>query len=123
MRNYEPREVQALAAERNFLRDQSEWKCPACGKVSVRTYLYRADRPGHPTVISYTWCASCRRTQGSTGPLPKGLSFDDPWGDLTPEERLRKEASFDAMFAELDSLWAKGVLPQRFQWQRKKGNR
>ncbi|MCS0601019.1 hypothetical protein NX794_07200 [Streptomyces sp. LP11] len=114
MKNFEPAEVQTLAAERRFLLDQSEWRCPACGEVAVRSYLHRADRPNRPTVISYTWCAHCRRATGATSPLPPGLTFDDPWADLSPRQREELEEDSDRMFAELDAMWAKGVLPQRF---------
>jgi hypothetical protein len=46
--------------------------------------------------------------------MPRGLKFNDPWGDLGQDERIHLEENADEMFAKLDALWASGDLPQRF---------
>lgn len=105
-------EVEALGRDRNFLRDQSEWLCPSCGEVSVRTYLRNTKHANRPAVISYTWCAACRKVSGSTGPLPPGLTISDPWRELDPAAWEEFDISLLRLFARLDRLWEDGVLPQ-----------
>jgi len=78
----------------------------------VRTYMYRLDRPGRETVVSYTWCASCVRFNGSTGPRPGKLCFTDPFDSLTLDKRIEMEKDGDAFFETLDRLWDSGELPQ-----------
>lgn len=105
-------EVEALGRDRNFLRDQSEWFCPSCGEVSVRTYLRNTKHANRPAVISYTWCAACRKVSGSTGPLPPGLTISDPWRELDPAAWEEFDISLLRLFARFDRLWEDGVLPQ-----------
>lgn len=116
IRRFTPSEIETLGRERNFLRDQSEWLCPACGEVSVRTYLRKAQHANRPAVISYTWCAACRKMSGSTGPLPPGLIISDPWRELDPVAWEEFDASLHRLFARLDRLWEDGVLPQSLGW-------
>jgi hypothetical protein len=84
-----------------FWEDQSERRCPACGHVSVRSYMYYSYQP---RVISKTWCGHCWRFASSTGPEPP-VPFTDP---LAGVERGKIGLDF------LNERWDKGVLPQRF---------
>ena len=84
-----------------FWQDQSERKCPACGRVSVRSYMHYSYRP---RVISKTWCANCWRFAASTGPEPP-VPFTDPFAGAEPGGRK---------LAFLNEQWDKGVLPQKF---------
>jgi predicted RNA-binding Zn-ribbon protein involved in translation (DUF1610 family) len=111
-------EIETLSRERNFLRDQAEWPCPSCGKAKIRTYLRNTKRADRPAVISYTWCAHCRKMSGSTGPLPPGLTISDPWRELDPEAWEQFDTSLPRFFARLDQLWEDGVLPQSVVWTR-----
>src|SRR4051794_5141508 len=113
-------EIETLGRERNFLRDRSEWLCPACGEVKIRTYLRNAKHADRPAVISYTWCAACRRMAGSTGALPPGLTIADPWRELAPAAWEEFDRSLPRLFARLDRLWEDGVLPQSIVWARRK---
>lgn len=119
IRRFTPSEIEALGRERNFLRDQSEWLCPSCGEVSIRTYLRNTKHADRPAVISYTWCAACRKMSGSTGPLPPGLKISDPWRELDPAAWEEFDTSLSRLFARLDRLWADGVLPQSIAWTRR----
>ncbi|MFW6693736.1 hypothetical protein [Streptomyces sp. MAR4 CNX-425] len=105
-----------LLAGPGFLEDRTERRCPACGNVAVRTYAYRSFQRAAPSIISYLWCASCRRCKGWTGPdlgrfeLPEPLSADD-------RDELRG-AGMDALFRRLDALWEEGTLPQQITLHR-----
>lgn len=116
MRCFTPAELEVLGRKRNFLRDQSESPCPACGKVAIRTYLRNTKHAGRPAVISYTWCAACRRMAGSTGALPRGLLIADPWQTLDPAAWQEFDTSLPRLFGRLDRLWDSGVLPQSLSW-------
>ncbi|MFD3504374.1 hypothetical protein [Streptomyces sp. NPDC058678] len=117
LQRFTPAEVEALGRERNFLRDQSEWRCPACGEVAIRSYLRTARHASGPSVMSYTWCAACRRTAGSTGPLPPGLTISDPWRALDPQAWEEFDKNLSKFFDRLDRLWESGALPQSFDWK------
>lgn len=119
MRRFEPSALEELGRERNFLRDQTEWRCPSCGEVSVRTYLRQTVHADRPAVISYTWCAACRRMAGSTGPLPPGLLISDEWREVDPVGWEEFDRSLPKLFTRLDRLWADGVLPQRLTWKKR----
>ncbi|MEU3064316.1 hypothetical protein AB0P12_06980 [Streptomyces subrutilus] len=69
-------------------------------------------------MISYTWCAACRRMSGSTGPLPPGLNISDPWRELDPAAWERFDSNLPRLFTRLDRLWEEGVLPQGIVWTR-----
>lgn len=114
MINFTPDEIRELVKEPPFRDLPTERKCPACGNVSVRTYMYASERwPGNPTVISYTWCASCDRGSGSTGPRPDDLIFTDPLESYSKQERLKLEKR-GGLFQLLNRLWDEGKLPQKF---------
>ncbi|MEU7580330.1 hypothetical protein AB0B50_22340 [Streptomyces sp. NPDC041068] len=93
--------------------DQGERVCPACEETAVRTYVYRSRLRARPTLISYMWCAVCRRSKGWTGPDLGTFDFTDPLGELTGEERVEL-AKGGGLFRRLDELWEAGRLPQRF---------
>jgi len=115
--NYVDDEVARLAAP-PFIEDQGERTCPACGRRTVRQYLYRSLQRQRPSLIGYAWCRSCQRFAGSTGPMPAGLTFDDPLDGLTTDERVAIERDLDHFFRRLDKLWDQGVLPQTVSSQR-----
>ncbi|MER6622370.1 hypothetical protein [Streptomyces sp. NPDC000931] len=118
MKRFASQEVEAIGRGRKFLQDQSEWLCPACGEVSVRTYLRETRRANRPALINYTWCAACRRMTESSGPMPPGLIISDPWRELDPVAWAEFDTSLSKLFARLDRLWQDGVLPQSFGWTR-----
>ncbi|MFJ5266495.1 hypothetical protein ACIQAC_39180 [Streptomyces sp. NPDC088387] len=70
-------------------------------------------------MISYTWCAACRRAAGATSPLPPGLTFSDPWRDVDPAAWEEFDNSLPRLLVRLDRLWEDGVLPQSFSWKRR----
>lgn len=114
MKAFEWGHIQSLGAGPRFIDNPVERECPACGNAAVRTYMYRSDRPGRETVISYTWCAVCRRFSGSTGPRPGRLDFADPLRSLSSGEREEMESDTDRFFETLDRMWESGLLPQQF---------
>lgn len=89
----------------------AERVCPACGAASVRFYMYGSQRLGRPTVVTYTWCADCRRFDGTTGPRPAGFAFTDP---LSPQRRDELGHEVSGLLDYLDRLWDEGHLPQAF---------
>ena len=115
-KNYDAQQLHALTTGTpSFLQKPRERECPACGATDVRSYLYRSDRNGQPILIGYSWSTNCHRYTGSTGPLPDGLSFDDPMDDL-PQERKRLRNDLDELVDYLDDQWDRGALPQRFSF-------
>ena len=100
-------QVAALTAGPSFLLEPEERICPACGACAVRTYLTTADRARRPTLISYVWCAACRRFVGTRTARPPGLVFTDPLAGAF-------DGSVTDFFEHLDQLWDAGVLPQAF---------
>jgi hypothetical protein len=120
VRRFEPSEIEVLGQGRNFLKDQSEWRCPSCGEIAVRTYFRQTQHAGRPAVISYTWCAACRKMAGSTGPLPAGLVISDEWREKDPAGWEEFDRNLPKLFSRLDRLWADGVLPQRFTWKKQR---
>jgi hypothetical protein len=116
-KNYDAQQLHALTTGTpSFLQKPRERECPACGATDVRSYLYRSDRNGQPILIGYSWSTNCHRYTGSTGPLPDGLTFDDPMDDLPPEERKRLRNDLDELVDYLDDQWDRGALPQRFSF-------
>ena len=113
-KNYDARQLQELSTGTPFLQDPRERVCPACGATDVRSYLYKSDRNGRPTLIGYSWSTNCHRYSGSTGPYPDGLIFDDPMDQLSPDIRDRLQYDLDQLFEYLDEQWDRGSLPQRF---------
>jgi hypothetical protein len=112
-RNFDYDQIQALARGPRFRDAPGERACPACGVRAVRSYLHAGERLGNPIVMGYTWCANCHRYNGSTGPKPEGLEFDDPLERLPPPERSELGQDLISLLTYLDRLWDEGVLPQR----------
>lgn len=110
-RRFTQSEISALWGKgKSFIEDQSVRICPACGESAIRCYFREGRRSDRSVLISYTWCAACRVMGGSTGPFPPGLIISDPF----PEAGSYGDLS--ELFARLDQLWDKGVLPQKFHW-------
>lgn len=113
MREFDAEQVRQLLAGPAFIDEPTERRCPACGALSVRTYVYRRVGPYRTVRITYTWCASCRRHKGWTGP-DLGPTFDDPLLQLPAAARDALLGDLEALFARLDQLWDTGKLPQTF---------
>jgi hypothetical protein len=105
-------EVEALARDASFPAEPVERVCPACGEQSVRAYLTVPESAKRPTLVSYVWCASCRRFVGTRAAYPAGLVVSDPLAALPPAERRTLEGSLTGFLSHLDRLWDDGVLPQ-----------
>lgn len=114
MREFDAEQVQQLLAGPKFIDDPAERRCPACGAPALRTYVYRRPGPGRASLITYSWCASCRRHKGWTGPDLGLFTFDDPLDELPEAAGKALRADLEALFARLDRLWAAGRLPQTF---------
>jgi rubredoxin len=104
-------QVAALASGTSFLVAPGERDCPACGARSVRAYVTAPDNARRPTLVSYVWCAACRRFVGTRTAHPAGLVFSDP---LSGADRRALESTLTGFLAHLDQLWDEGVLPQTF---------
>ncbi|MFC5028773.1 hypothetical protein C8250_025920 [Streptomyces sp. So13.3] len=115
MQEFDSGQVEQLLAGARFVDDPAERVCPACGQQAVRTYVDRRGAPARPVLITYSWCASCRRHKGWTGPDLGDLGFDDPLQELSATERDALSRDFDAFLRRLDALWEEGRLPQRFR--------
>lgn len=110
-RSFSGTEIEALTAGPAFAVQPGERPCPACGAHSVRAYLSSAPRARRPTLVSWVWCAACRRFVGTRTAHPAGLTFTDP---LAGADRRALEASLTGFLDHLDGLWEDGVLPQAF---------
>jgi hypothetical protein len=86
-----------------------ELRCAHCGDLSLRTYLNARHEEGESSLLTQVWCSRCKRFAGSAGPFPDGLRFDDPLAGG------RAALGAAQLFAVLDDLWAKGILPQTYQ--------
>ena len=115
-KNFNSQQLQALTTGTPFPQDPQERVCPACGATDVRSYLYKSDRNGRPTIIGYSWSTNCHRYTGSTSAYPDGLTFNDPMEELPPEERDRLQYNLDQLFEYLNEQWDIGSLPQRFRF-------
>jgi hypothetical protein len=107
-------QVEALAQGPSFLAAPAERECPACGRRSLRAYVNAPENARRPTLVSYVWCAACRKFVGSRAKHPAGIVFSDPIAALPPAERRELERSLVGFLAHLDHLWETGVLPQSF---------
>ena len=107
-------EVEALAQGASFLAEPVERQCPSCGARSVRAYLTVPESAKRPTLVSYVWCAACRKFVGTRAAHPAGLVVSDPLAVLPAAERRALEGSLTGFLAHLDRLWDTGVLPQTF---------
>lgn len=107
-------QVAALTRGPSFLADPGERECPACGAVSVRAYVTQPESARRPTLVSYVWCAACRKFVGTRAAHPAGLVFSDPLALLSAAERRELERSLTGFLTHLDDLWNEGVLPQSF---------
>jgi hypothetical protein len=115
MREYAHEQVSALLSGPKFFDDPVERVCPACDRLAVRTYVYHDTNRARALRITYSWCASCRRFKGWTGPNLGELEFSDPLAELTSDERRALEGDMDTFFGRLDALWEEGELPQHFK--------
>ena len=107
-------EVEALARGTSFLAQPAERECPSCGARSVRAYLTVPPAARRPTLVSYVWCAACRKFVGTRAAHPAGVVVSDPLAVLPAAERRALEGSLTGFLAHLDKLWDDGVLPQTF---------
>jgi hypothetical protein len=107
-------EVAALTQGESFFADPRERFCPACGERCLRAYVNAPENARRPTLVSYVWCAACRRFVGTRARHPEGLVFSDPLAMLSVAERRELERSLVGFLAHLDRLWDDGVLPQSF---------
>jgi hypothetical protein len=87
----------------------SEYECPSCHNMTVRTYYQRSDLREFPSLLVQVWCPVCRKYGGSTGPMPPGMTFDDP---LREAAAGRWQVEGTGRFDELDRFWDAGRLPQ-----------
>ena len=107
-------EVAALAQGESFFAAPGERVCPACGARRLRAYVNVPAVSRRPTLVSYVWCAGCRKFVGTRARHPEGLVFSDPLAVLPVAERRELERSLIGFLAHLDRLWDAGVLPQSF---------
>ena len=107
-------EGEALAQGGSFLAEPVERVCPACGARSVRAYLTVPEQARRPTLVSWVWCAGCRRFVGTRAAHPAGVVVSDPLAVLPAAQRRELERSLTGFLAHLDELWDAGVLPQTF---------
>jgi len=107
-------QVAALATGESFFAAPGERDCPACGERRLRAYVHAPASARRPTLVSYVWCAACRRFVGTRARHPEGLVFADPLDVLAADERRELERSLVGFLAHLDRLWDDGVLPQTF---------
>ncbi len=107
--------VEALAQATGFPEEPRERDCPACGERSVRAYLSVPAQARRPTLVTYVWCAGCRRFVGTRAACPDGLTFTDPLAELNVAQRRDIECTVVGFLGHLDRLWDEGLLPQRFR--------
>jgi hypothetical protein len=107
-------EVAALTRGESFFADPRERACPACGAGRLRAYVNAPENARRPTLVSYVWCADCRKFVGTRARHPAGLVFSDPLATMSAAERRELERSLVGFLAYLDRLWDDGVLPQSF---------
>ena len=90
--------------------DNTERECPICNENTIRTYFHEMNM-GRKIGTSYIWCYKCKRCYHFTGgQLSAKYDFDDPF----------KNKPFGGSFDELNLLWDKGILPQKFKKKSKK---
>jgi hypothetical protein len=107
--SFRPDEIEALATGVSFLVEPGERDCPACGVRRLRAYVQSPPQAKRPTLVSYVWCAGCRKFAGSRARRPDGLVFADPLAGLGLDRGRLTD-----FLAHLDRLWDDGVLPQSF---------
>ncbi|HET9518977.1 MAG TPA: hypothetical protein VFO77_14745 [Actinoplanes sp.] len=107
-------QVEALAQGPSFLAEPRQRDCPACGERAVRAYVTTPPAARRPTLVSYAWCAVCRRFVGTRTARPAGLTFGDPLAGLSVAERRKVEGSLVGFLTHLNTLWDDGTLPQVF---------
>jgi predicted RNA-binding Zn-ribbon protein involved in translation (DUF1610 family) len=99
-----PEEISIMAANTKPLEDTSERKCSSCGETSIRRYYRERGTRG----TTWYWCHNCGKfAHFSVAPRSKEYEFGDPISDV-PEKGSYK------WYEYLDSLWDKGILPQKF---------
>jgi hypothetical protein len=107
-------EVAALTQGTSFFAEPGERDCPSCGCRRLRAYVNNPPQARRPTLVSYVWCAACRKFVGTRSKHPDGLVFSDPLALLPVEERRALERTLTGFLAHLDRLWDDGLLPQTF---------
>lgn len=107
-------QVAALTEGTSFFLEPGERECPSCGEVRLRAYVCKPPQARRPTLVSYVWCAGCRKFVGSRSKHPEGLIFSDPLEALDSAGRRELERSLAGFLEHLDGLWDSGVLPQTF---------
>ncbi|MEV6488174.1 hypothetical protein AB0M20_05960 [Actinoplanes sp. NPDC051633] len=86
--------------------------CPSCRADALRRYLTTPEQARRPTLVTYVWCAACRKFVGTRTAHPDGLIFADPLATQPPWS-----GSLTGFLEHLDRLWDDGVLPQTFAGQ------
>jgi len=112
--SFSPDEIAQLTQGESFFVAPGERICPACGEKRLRAYVNAPPQARRPTLVSYVWCAACRKFVGTRAKHPAGLVFSDPLAVLSPAERRELERSLIGFLAHLDELWEAGALPQTF---------
>src|SRR6201995_1680335 len=106
---FRPEQIESLATGPSFLVEPGERDCPACGRRRLRADVQSPAAAKRPTLVSYVWCAGCRKFVGSRAKRPDGLVFADPVAGLGLDR-----GTLTDFLAHLDRLWDDGVLPQSF---------
>lgn len=114
MNSFSSSEVNELLSGEPFIDKPRELTCPSCDTTSVRTYVYRANKGASPKLITYLWCATCRKYKGWTGPDLGEITFSDPLEEMPQQERDTLTRDLGNFLRLLDDLWESGSLPQRF---------
>lgn len=112
MKNFDQGHLQAMRQLPRFPDENVQQPCPACGKVTLRHYMYLVEGRSIPTAITITWCGSCRRYHDSMVILREGLTFTDPLGHLSRTER--RCMGTGEILELLDRMWSSGRAPQTF---------
>lgn len=109
-RGYSSDEIASLSNWHIIGSELKEHRCPNCGLISLRIYMYRSRYSG--SLSKQIWCRKCRSYAGWTGPYPEAWNITDPLGDLTADEFSEIASNEEWLFSHLDSLWQAGLLPQ-----------
>ncbi|WP_369206045.1 hypothetical protein [Streptomyces sp. PU-14G] len=104
---------QSVVDQSRFLDEvDNQGICPACGKKTLRTYAYIHESRLRKSLVTYVWCASCRRMKSWFGAFTLGIEFTDPLAHYSSAARTDMERDIDTFLRRLDHLWDRGELPQ-----------